>query len=294
MASSRWGVQDVALFLVLTILANALLLGAASQKEWVDTFYLALYVHLGFSLYLGAFECRRTVTWLMLIGGWAAMEVAGFAAFIIPTGQVGFWLATLPLIGPSLAMLLGRGAPAAWPVAALVLLGLDLCAMHAARWGSRSLGRRAVFLTAVLVAALALGLLAAALAPSRPATPPPFAIIPGWPLLPFFALLRAAPIKLVGIALAFAALLAPAIWPWAGAEKLRAGRAAWLWSGLSVAFAAAWLALGYLGAQPPTEAVLTATRGLAAFYFAFFVIPFVLRSWLAREQRLSPSNERRN
>src|SRR5262249_34567576 len=151
--TSRWGVQDGALFLVLTILANALLVGAASRKEWVDTFYLALYVHLGFSLYLGAFSRRRTVTWLMLIGGWATVEVAGFTAFLIPTGQVVFWLTTLPLIGPPLAML-GAAPPAAWPFAALVLLGLDLCAMHAARWRDRSLRQRAVFLPAVLVAAL--------------------------------------------------------------------------------------------------------------------------------------------
>ncbi len=191
MASSRWGAEDVALFLVLTILANGLLFGASSHRELIETFYLALYVHLGFSLYLGAFHCRRTWTWLALIGGWAAAEIAGFAAFVVPVGAAIFRLANSPPIGPPLAKLVAA-APAAWPGAALVLLGLDLCAMHAARWRSRSLAQIAAFLAAVLVAAVAVGLLAAALAPSRPATPPSFAILPDWPLLPFFALLRAA------------------------------------------------------------------------------------------------------
>ena len=285
MTSSRWGAQDGALFLVLTILANALLVGAASRKEWIDAFYLALYVHLGFSLYLGAFDRRRTRTWLALIFGWAATEIAGFAAFIIPVGAAIFRLESSPPIGSLFARLLAV-APAAWPVVALVVLGLDLCAMHAARWRGRSLRERAVFLVGVLVAALSLGLLAAALALPRPTTPPPFAIVPGWPLLPFYALLRAAPIKLAGIALALAALLAPSIWPWAGAEKLRMSRAAWLWGCLSTALAIAWVALGYLGAQSPTDAVLTATRGLAAFYFVFFISPFVLRRWLLENEQL--------
>jgi hypothetical protein len=276
MTSSRWGAQDGALFLVLTIFANALLAGAASRKEWTETFYLALYVHLGFSLYLGAFNRRRTATWLMLIGAWAAAEVVGFTAFLIPTGQIIFWLTTRPLAGPLLARL-GAVPPAAWPAAALVLLGLDLCAMHAARWRGRSLRQRAVFLVVVLVAAFALGLLAAALAPPLPPSPQPFPVLPTWPTLPFYALLRAGPEKLIGLLLAFAALFAPALWPWAGVEKLRAGRVAWVWSSLSVMFAAAWVMLGYLGAQEPSESVIMATRGVAAFYFAYFVFPFVLR-----------------
>jgi ubiquinol-cytochrome c reductase cytochrome b subunit len=283
MASSRWGVQDIALFLVLAILANGLLFGAVGSADLLlKTFYLALFVHLGFSLYLGWFDRRRTATWLALIAGWAVAEIGGFAAFIIPLGQAAFWAATIPLIGPLLAALISA-APIALPVVVLVLLGVDLWAMHAARWRGRSAAQIALFLAAVLVAAVVLGLVLAAFVPPRPTGPQSFAILPSWPLLPFFALLRAAPIKLAGIALAFAALLAPAIWPWAGAEKLRASRAAWLWIGLSAAFAAAWLALGYLGAQPVSEGVLTATRGLAAVYFAFFITPFVLRRWLSRK-----------
>jgi Cytochrome b(N-terminal)/b6/petB len=96
--SSRSIAQDAALFFVLMILLDGcfalVALPSMSSRTLTTTFYLALYVHIGFTLYPGAFTKWRTVTWLALIAACAVAEMASFAAYILPWGQLAFWLAS--------------------------------------------------------------------------------------------------------------------------------------------------------------------------------------------------------
>jgi ubiquinol-cytochrome c reductase cytochrome b/c1 subunit len=281
--------RQTGLFLVLLVLVNGLILpGAHSVKELMATFYLALFIHVGFTIYDGRFNALRTATWLLLISLWVGSEIAAFFGLVFPSGQFAFWLTNVPLVGEALAAWFTgdstatHEAPMLWPALLLVVLGLDIAIMHYDDWRQRSLLQTALFLAIVAVAAIVLGVaLSAGMGRSAPngfdAGASPFPIVPPWHLLPFYALLRAVPSKLGGVILMFAAMLVPMIWPWQRADLLRLGPTGRVWSLLCLALAAAWVGLGYLGSRPADGASEHAAQALAVFCFAFFlVVPPVL------------------
>jgi ubiquinol-cytochrome c reductase cytochrome b/c1 subunit len=161
----------------------------------------------------------------------------------------------------------------------LLLLGLDLIAMHLARRDHRPIWHFLIFLAVVTAATLALDRVIASLFSvivSSNKVDNAYAIMPAWYALPFYALLRLVPSKIGGIVLVFAALLTPLVSPWMRADALRTGRRGWLWLLSCVLLAAAWIGLGVLGSLPPKDTELLVARLLAAFYFAFFLVfPFV-------------------
>jgi len=282
-ASDRSLARDIVLFAVLVYLVIGLIVpGAPSASDLMTTFYLTLFVHVGFTLYDGSFSALRTATWLMLIATWAGSEIVTFLANALP-----FWKTTVPVVGEILAAWLRSGAalvPEAsvpWAVLSLLILGIDIAAMHHDRWRGSSLLHKAIFLASDGVVAIVLGLalyLAMGSAPGG-ADPgiTPFLIVPPWHTLPVYALLRAVPSKLGGWALMLAAMVMPMIWPWMRADALRRGRTRWVWSLLCLALAAAWIGLGFFGSRPPDD-VAGAVWALAVFYFVFFlVLPPVLR-----------------
>src|SRR5208337_1181119 len=117
-----------------------------SAKDLMATFYLALFVHAGFTIYDGSFSALRTATWLLLIGAWAGSELAAFFGFIFPLGQFAFWLMTMmtniPLAGEVLAGWFQRHAAAIHglavsPLLYLLVLGLDIAVMHYDDWRRR-------------------------------------------------------------------------------------------------------------------------------------------------------------
>jgi ubiquinol-cytochrome c reductase cytochrome b subunit len=221
-----------------------------------------------------------------LIGVWAVSELAGFFGFILPWGQLKFWLASVwltkvPLVGESLASwFLGdttREGAGLWPVFPLLLLGLDITVMHYDDWRRRSLPDIAIFVVAVGVVTIVLGLaLGAVINPAASIGRDPgassFPIMPPWPALPFFALLRAVPNKLGGVVLMFASLFVLMTWPWMRADLLRNGPTRRVWPLLCLALAGIWIGLGYLGSRPADGAVILAAQALAACYFAFFLV----------------------
>jgi hypothetical protein len=273
LSASRWRAEDIGLFLVLMIVANGAilpgLLGAPplSRELLLGAFYLALFVHVAFTLYVGAFAHLRTATWLALIAAWAAATLAVLAAPLLP------WTRD-PALRAAIAAL--------WPWLAFALLGIDLVAMHFARWRQRSLARLALFLAAVIVATIGvsvvLGWILVVPPPPAAGSGQGFAIVPEWHLLPIYALLRAVPDRMAGLIVAGAAVLVPMLWPWMRADVLRVGRARWAWRALCALLFATWIGLGYLGAQPPEGPALTAAQILAVFYFGYFLVsPAVLR-----------------
>ena len=248
-----------------------------SSTGAMATFQLALLFHVMATLYVGTFDAARTATWLLLIAAWAGSEIAVFTSTILPLNQ-------LPIVAdlaPTVTVL--------WPVAALLVLALDIAVMHAAT-PRRHPG---LWFAALLAAAIALALIGRVplSAFDLVVLPDPgpyrdFDIVPAWYALPFYTMLRAVPLKALGVAVAFAAPLAPMIWPWVRADRLRVGRIRWAWRFACVAFAATWIGLGWLGAQPPDELLPLAARGLTLIYFAYFlVVPFMVR-------RVAPSTAR--
>jgi ubiquinol-cytochrome c reductase cytochrome b subunit len=279
--------QDIGLFLVATLFVNlafAAWAGARSTENLMAGFYLIAFIHIGVSLYDGLFDRLRTMTWVLLILGWVTAECLSFVRHLLPIGQSLFWVAAnAPWAAPMLEWLVENRM--AVPLVLLSLLAVDAVAMHASRWRKGAWWQPAAILVAALVAGFAISLAFSGLTSEQQASPTASEIVPPWYLLPFYAIMRALPDKNASLIAAFLAVLAPVLWPWVKAGRLRAKPLHWVWLLAWLAFVASFFSLSYLGSRPPEDGVILATRIAAAYYFAFLlVIPYLLRRIGTAEQ----------
>jgi ubiquinol-cytochrome c reductase cytochrome b subunit len=123
--------------------------------------------------------------------------------------------------------------------------------------------------------------------PANPLVTPPD-IVPEWYLLPFYAMLRAIPQKLIGVMVLAGAILTLFFVPWLDSSPVRSCRFRPLMKQLFWIFALDCVALGYLGAQSADAALnlggtsiplVWFARIATAYYFAFFwlLMPIVGR-----------------
>jgi len=116
----------------------------------------------------------------------------------------------------------------------------------------------------------------------EPANPlqTPEHIAPVWYFTPFYAILRAFPSKLGGVALMGLAVLLPIFLPWldrCGVKSIR--YRGWTYKLALTAFAVSFLVLGFLGLQPATGGYVTAARVFTIVYLAFFILmPFYTKN----------------
>jgi len=102
-------------------------------------------------------------------------------------------------------------------------------------------------------------------------TPPHIA--PVWYFTPFYAILRAVPSKGLGAALMGIAVVLFVFLPWLDRGKVRSIRYRGpLFKFFLFSFAISFVALGYLGLQPPTPAYTMAARIFTVVYFAYFLL----------------------
>jgi ubiquinol-cytochrome c reductase cytochrome b/c1 subunit len=113
----------------------------------------------------------------------------------------------------------------------------------------------------------------------------PAHIVPEWYFLPFYAILRAIPNKLLGVVALFSAILILAALPWLDRSKVRSAIYRPLYRKFFWVFTAVCIGLGYLGAQPAEGVYLYAARLLMAYYFFHFL---VLLPWLTRREKCDP------
>jgi len=104
-------------------------------------------------------------------------------------------------------------------------------------------------------------------------------IAPVWYFTPFYAILRAVPNKLVGVALMGSAVLVLFLFPWLDRCRVKSIRyRSWGYKIGLMIFAITFLSLGYLGLQPATGMVPTMSLVFTIIYFAFFaLLPFYTR-----------------
>ena len=107
--------------------------------------------------------------------------------------------------------------------------------------------------------------------PANPLVTPAH-IVPEWYFLPFYAILRSIPSKLIGVLAMFSAIALLAFLPWLDTSRIRSGRFRPMFRVFFWAFAIAAVGLGYLGAMPPEGGYVLAARILAIYYFAFFLV----------------------
>jgi ubiquinol-cytochrome c reductase cytochrome b subunit len=117
----------------------------------------------------------------------------------------------------------------------------------------------------------------------------PTHIVPEWYFLPFYAILRAVPDKLMGVLLMFGAIATLFVLPWLDTSKVRSMRYRPTARLYFLIFVLACIALGFCGAHPPDEHVIPGVSGLmlldadinswvwlsrigTLYYFAYFLV----------------------
>ena len=113
----------------------------------------------------------------------------------------------------------------------------------------------------------------------------PAHIVPEWYLLPFYAILRSVPDKLLGVIAMFAAIFVLVILPWLDTSKVRSTVFRPIYKQFYWFLVADVLILGYVGAMPAEGLYLLIARVATAYYFAHFLI---IHPFLGMKEKTTP------
>ena len=100
----------------------------------------------------------------------------------------------------------------------------------------------------------------------------PAHIVPEWYFLPFYAILRAVPDKLMGVLLMFAAVAVLFILPWLDKHKVRSAQFRPYYKQFYWLFLIDCMILGWVGAMPAEGIYVTISRAASIYYFSFFLV----------------------
>jgi len=117
----------------------------------------------------------------------------------------------------------------------------------------------------------------------------PSHVVPEWYLLPFYAILRAIPNKLIGVIALFAAIAILAFLPWLDRSPVKSAKYRPTFRFFFWIFVAICIGLGWLGSQEPTEGTTLIARFLTIGYFGFFIIIMPLLSFTEKTRPIPPS-----
>ena len=107
--------------------------------------------------------------------------------------------------------------------------------------------------------------------PANPLVTPPH-IVPEWYFLPFYAILRAIPDKLMGVIGMFGATLILFALPWLDTSKVRSAKFRPIYKQFFWLFVIDVLVLGWVGKNPPEGMFIIIGRVASVYYFAHFLI----------------------
>ncbi|MAJ02582.1 MAG: cytochrome b, partial [Rickettsiales bacterium] len=124
--------------------------------------------------------------------------------------------------------------------------------------------------------------------PADPLVTPPH-IVPEWYFLPFYAILRAVPDKLLGVIMMFAAVSVLFILPWLDTHKVRSARFRPYYKQFFWLFFINCIVLGWVGSMPAEGIYVLISRISTAYYFAFFLILLPLLSRFEKSHVLPTS-----
>ena len=117
----------------------------------------------------------------------------------------------------------------------------------------------------------------------------PTHIVPEWYYLPFYAILRAIPNKLLGVIALFGSIGILAFLPWLDTSRVRSARYRPLFKQFFWIFVVVCLGLGWLGAKPAEGGYVIAARILTFYYFAHFIIILPILGWIEKTKPLPNS-----
>jgi ubiquinol-cytochrome c reductase cytochrome b/c1 subunit len=107
--------------------------------------------------------------------------------------------------------------------------------------------------------------------PANPAVTPTH-IVPEWYYLPFYAILRAIPDKLLGVLALGGSIVILAFLPWLDTSPVRSARYRPLFRQFFWLWVIVCIGLGWLGSKPPEGIYVILARLFTVYYFAFFII----------------------
>tara|TARA_B100000674_G_scaffold285167_1_gene235921 strand:- start:89 stop:964 length:876 start_codon:yes stop_codon:yes gene_type:complete len=110
----------------------------------------------------------------------------------------------------------------------------------------------------------------------------PAHIVPEWYLLPFYAILRSVPDKLMGVLAMFSAIFILVILPWLDTSKVRSAVFRPIYKQFYWILVIDVLVLGYVGAMPAEGLYLLIARVATAYYFAHFLIILPVLGWVEK------------
>jgi ubiquinol-cytochrome c reductase cytochrome b/c1 subunit len=107
--------------------------------------------------------------------------------------------------------------------------------------------------------------------PANPGVTPPH-IVPEWYYLPFYAILRSIPNKLLGVIALFSSIGLLAFLPWLDTSKVRSANYRPLYKQFFWIFVIVCIGLGWLGSKPPEGVYVIVSRLFTAWYFIHFLV----------------------
>jgi ubiquinol-cytochrome c reductase cytochrome b/c1 subunit len=117
----------------------------------------------------------------------------------------------------------------------------------------------------------------------------PAHIVPEWYYLPFYAILRAIPNKLLGVVAMFGSILILFVLPWLDTSRVRSGTFRPIFKQFFWVFVIVCIGLGYLGSKPAEGIYVFWARILTAYYFIHFIVILPLLGLLENPKPLPPS-----
>ena len=117
----------------------------------------------------------------------------------------------------------------------------------------------------------------------------PAHIVPEWYFLPFYAILRAIPDKLMGVIALFSSIAILAFLPWLDTSRVRSALFRPLYFWFFWIFVAVVVGLGYLGSQPAEGGFVLAAQFLTAYYFLHFLVILPVIGLIERPRPLPSS-----
>jgi ubiquinol-cytochrome c reductase cytochrome b subunit len=289
-------------------------------------FFIVVYIHISRGLFYGSYKEPRELLWMLGVVIFLLMIATAFFGYVLPWGQIITNLFTaIPVIGnPIHTWLLGGFAVGnstlnrfyslhyLLPFVIVGVVGLHLIALRQ-HGSSNPLGIAVKgpqdqlpfhpYYTVKDMFGLCVFLIIFAVfvfempnllgdpqnyLPANPLQTPP-EITPEWYLLPFYAILRSIPQKLVGVLAMFGSILILFIVPWLDTSRIRSAvfRPIYKW--------VFWLliidvfVLGTVGAHRPEGTWIVIGRLATLYYFAHFIILMPLIGWFERPLPLPES-----
>ncbi|MFO1090563.1 MAG: cytochrome b N-terminal domain-containing protein [Hyphomicrobiales bacterium] len=112
----------------------------------------------------------------------------------------------------------------------------------------------------------------------------PSHIVPEWYFLPFYAILRAIPDKLLGVIAMFGSIAILFFLPWLDTSKVRSARFRPIYRQFFWLFLICCVVLGIVGANPPEGIWITIGRIATAYYFLHFLVIMPLLGLLEKPE----------